>query len=332
MSAAAFKDLIARARAVTLEAEIERRGIALRGHIERCGPCPRCGGRDRFSINVNKQVWNCRGCGVGRDVIKLVEHLDGRDLTGAVKQLVGDAPLSPLAPEAAAAQTAARAEAKRRREAAEAAQHRNAGWLWSQRRAPQGTVVETYLRGRGYCGAIPPTLGFLPPRDNYPPAMIAAYCMPREIDSGELNSPLKVKAVQLTRLLPDASDRVREKNGKITIGRPLGMPIAVSSITDGLSLAITEGVEDALAYAVAGFAAWAAGSAPFLSSIMISDFITTVIIEAHPDAAAQQNISELVARLRGRPVRRGERPVKIILREAISEEGQCATSSTPPTS
>jgi hypothetical protein len=27
------------------------------------GPCPRCGGRDRFSISPSKGLWNCRGCG-----------------------------------------------------------------------------------------------------------------------------------------------------------------------------------------------------------------------------------------------------------------------------
>jgi hypothetical protein len=53
--------LIERARFVPIEGEIARRGIRLRGTIERVGPCPVCGGRDRFSINTKKRVWNCRG-------------------------------------------------------------------------------------------------------------------------------------------------------------------------------------------------------------------------------------------------------------------------------
>ncbi len=69
------------------------RGIKLRGRgPERCGACPRCGGDDRFSINTKKQVWNCRGCASGGDVIKLVEHLDGSDFKGAVETLAGAAP------------------------------------------------------------------------------------------------------------------------------------------------------------------------------------------------------------------------------------------------
>jgi hypothetical protein len=47
----------------------------MRGKIERAGPCPVCGGRDRFSVNVRKQVFNCRGCQIGGDVIKLTQLL-----------------------------------------------------------------------------------------------------------------------------------------------------------------------------------------------------------------------------------------------------------------
>jgi hypothetical protein len=48
------------ARAVRIEDEIARRGIKLRGRVDRCGPCPMCGGTDRFAINTRKQVFNCR--------------------------------------------------------------------------------------------------------------------------------------------------------------------------------------------------------------------------------------------------------------------------------
>jgi hypothetical protein len=81
---------IERARSVKIEDEIARRGIKLRGKIEKCGPCPRCGGEDRFSINTQKGVWNCRQCGVGGDVIKLVEHLDACGFIDACRTLTGE--------------------------------------------------------------------------------------------------------------------------------------------------------------------------------------------------------------------------------------------------
>jgi DNA primase len=69
---------IERARAIRVEDEVARRGIALkRAGAEQFGPCPVCGGTDRFAINVHKQVFNCRVCGAKGDVIALVQHLDG---------------------------------------------------------------------------------------------------------------------------------------------------------------------------------------------------------------------------------------------------------------
>jgi phage/plasmid primase-like uncharacterized protein len=89
---AAYELWVERARAVPIERELDRRGVQLDGKIEKCGPCPVCGGDDRFSINVKKRVWNCRQCGVGGDVIKLVEHLDGCEFIAACTTLTGEPP------------------------------------------------------------------------------------------------------------------------------------------------------------------------------------------------------------------------------------------------
>jgi hypothetical protein len=86
-----FQDRIDRARAVPIEDEVTRRGIKLAGRgSERAGPCPMCGGTDRFSINLLKGIWNCRGCQRGGDVIALVQHLDGCAFSEAVGQLVDE--------------------------------------------------------------------------------------------------------------------------------------------------------------------------------------------------------------------------------------------------
>jgi hypothetical protein len=88
-------DRVVKAHAVPIEHEIERRGIKnkLRKQgRELVGPCPVCGGDDRFSVNIAKGVWNCRGCGVGGNVIGLVEHLDHSDFKSAVTTLAGEAP------------------------------------------------------------------------------------------------------------------------------------------------------------------------------------------------------------------------------------------------
>ncbi len=88
-----FDQWVSRARGIPIEREIERRGIVLkRIGVEHVGPCPKCGGDDRFAINIAKQVFNCRGCGKGGDVIELVQHLDGVGFVGACAKLTGEPP------------------------------------------------------------------------------------------------------------------------------------------------------------------------------------------------------------------------------------------------
>jgi hypothetical protein len=94
---AEWSDWHARARAISIEREIERRGIKLRkkGLFEQVGPCPKCGGDDRFSISTSKNLWNCRGCDKGGDLIDLVQFLDGCDFNSACKILAGEPPSAP---------------------------------------------------------------------------------------------------------------------------------------------------------------------------------------------------------------------------------------------
>jgi phage/plasmid primase-like uncharacterized protein len=83
-------DHIERARAVLIEHEIARRGIRLKGvGAELIGPCPYCGGHDRFGVHTRKQVFNCRGCGAKGNVIALVQLCDSCDFKDAIETLVG---------------------------------------------------------------------------------------------------------------------------------------------------------------------------------------------------------------------------------------------------
>jgi phage/plasmid primase-like uncharacterized protein len=87
-------DLTQRARSASIETEIARRGIRLRrSGKELIGPCPRCGGTDRFSCNPGKGVWHCRQCkpaDISGDVIGLVMWLDGIEFLEAVELLTDE--------------------------------------------------------------------------------------------------------------------------------------------------------------------------------------------------------------------------------------------------
>jgi phage/plasmid primase-like uncharacterized protein len=142
-------DMIASARAVPIERVIDERGIKLRGRVERVGPCPVCGGTDRFSVNTKKQVFNCRGCAVGGDVIALVQHLDGCSFIDAYQALRGELPRNGSRkpdPERDKQLRQQRREAETRDE-----QQRliRAAHVWNEAQPIAGTPGQTYLAGRG---------------------------------------------------------------------------------------------------------------------------------------------------------------------------------------
>jgi hypothetical protein len=81
---------------LSIEQEIGRRGYWLvRRGAELVGPCPSCGGTDRFAVNEQKGIWNCRGCDKGGDVIEMVRHLDGCTFEQAITYLTGEPPPKP---------------------------------------------------------------------------------------------------------------------------------------------------------------------------------------------------------------------------------------------
>lgn len=132
---------------------------------EIAGPCPRCGGVDRFSVNATTGLWNCRGTGKGgADAISLARYLliDASFLE-AVTFLTGEPkpgrPATEPTAEEIAAQEAALAQRKADDEAARAKterannqfredERRRCHALWRAGEAAPGSLVEAYLRWR----------------------------------------------------------------------------------------------------------------------------------------------------------------------------------------
>jgi hypothetical protein len=207
--------------------------------------------------------------------------------------------------------TRARAEAAERERIVKADRLGLAEWLWAKRKPISGSIAETYLRSaRGYGGRLPETLGFLPGRGDYPPAMIAAFGLAIEPEPGKLAIGVNaVKGVHLTRLLPDGSGKAvfndPDRQAKIMVGFSIGSPIVLAPPNDLFGLTITEGIEDALsAHEAAGTGAWTAGSAarmPPLADIMPSH-IDCVTVFADDDKDGRRHASELAGRIRDRGI------------------------------
>lgn len=144
---------LAEAKLIPILEIANRLGLAdlKRGGREWVGPCPVCGGRDRFGINPDKGVWNCRQCGAG-DGLKLVSHVLGCDFKGALSWLMGEAgvdidPAEAARRKAEAAKQEAARKARAEKERANAI--RQARDIWNACKPAAGTPVTHYLRLRG---------------------------------------------------------------------------------------------------------------------------------------------------------------------------------------
>lgn len=242
-------DQIERARAVPIETEIARRGIKLRrqSRVEHEGPCPRCGGTDRFSINTAKNCWHCRGCKpdhIAGDTIGLVRWFDGVSFQQAVELLIGGNISRTGGQEFP---PAARADSEPTDDTASIA---SALRWWRESTALDGSLGELYLRLHREITELPPHLSealrYHPrcifDKDEhgkwvYRPCMLALY---RDIIS---NEPTGVHRVGLN---PDAT-----LIGRKAMGRKRGSCVKLwPDEAIGHGLVIGEGIETTIAAAM----------------------------------------------------------------------------------
>lgn len=141
------------AHAVPMAELVDRLQIGglTRAGVELVGPCPGCGGTDRFGVNLKKSIFLCRRCDARGDQIALVQLALGLDFPAALEWLAG--PRQELTPEQRAEQ-ARRAEANRRAREADADRHRRDAIalgqrIWARGRPADGSIVEDYLALRG---------------------------------------------------------------------------------------------------------------------------------------------------------------------------------------
>lgn len=137
-------ETIAQARAVDVTGLAKAYGFSGKpSGLELVGPCPGCGGRDRFSVSRAKNIWRCRQGGgdpVGGDAIALVSHVEGKGFRDAVEMLAGGADILPRNPKPATEADADHFREKERRRAFE---------LWREGRPfDRGGFVVGYLKLR----------------------------------------------------------------------------------------------------------------------------------------------------------------------------------------
>lgn len=308
------------AKAVPIETEIARRGIKLAGHrSERVGPCPVCGGRDRFSINTMKGVWNCRGCSRGGDVIDLVMYLDGVNHKTAVRALAGiDVKNLAARSEVTASRPVQSAHLPKAANSDEQNSKR-ALRIWDDAGPIAGTLAETYLRRRGL--ELPDDDGALRYYSQCPfgqttyPALIALF---RDIVTDQ----------------PKAIHRIALATGGILINKMMLGPVAGCAVKIDADenveygLTIAEGIETALGGRMLGFKpAWALGSAGALRNFPVLSGITTLSILTDndpPDANGRQAGQQAAAACAERWVAAGVEVHRMVPRRAGADMADIA--------
>lgn len=272
MASSTFAEWVAEARAVPITAPLDRVGARLKGASgELVGPCPVCGGRDRFAVNLRKRVFNCRGSGECGDVIALTRYLEACDFRVACEILTGRPPPGAEAGESAEAR-AARRNALAQREAQRARQsdedrrtearfrerERRRCWeIWRAGRPLPDTAAEAYLALRALVAPPGAPLRFLPDHPLYAhggfgapivhrgPALVAAIVGPSGRFSG-------IHATWID--LADADGKVRvadPETGELVTARKVrgsagGGHIPLVDVARPTDLVIGEGTETVL--------------------------------------------------------------------------------------
>lgn len=178
-----------------------------------------------------------------------------------------------------------------------------ARWLWRHSQPITGTLAERYLREkRRITIPLPATLRFLPESGKHPPSLIGAFGIADEPEPGVLQMDA-LRGVHLTKLRADGLDKANLEPNKIMLGRGHTLPIVLAPVNDLGGLAITEGIEEALAVReVWGVGAWAAGSASRLPSLAehVPTYVECVTVLIDPGPAGARFGNELVKRLEQR--------------------------------
>lgn len=252
-------------------ARLEIAGLRRTG-VELVGPCPHCGGRDRFGVNTRTNVFLCRRCDGKGDQIALVRLALGMDFHAALDWLCG--PAQGLT-DAEREDRRRKAEASRQRQEEIARRERdrtinNAREIWSATLDAEGTAVRHYLDRRGISPALLPkmpiSIRFAPEakylhpiageRGRYEtlhvgPAMVCAV-----VNAGNWVTAVHRTWIDLDQpkgklMLPDPSKPDALLPSKKVLGSKKGCVIRMNQSRDATTMIMAEGVETTLSAMVA---------------------------------------------------------------------------------
>lgn len=326
-----FEDWKRRAQEADILEEAIARGATLkRAGKEHTGPCPACGGKDRFSINAGKRIFNCRGS-VGGDVIGMVMHIDGLSFTQACEALTGEPPPNghskPLSEPERQERARQRLEAEARQrvlkaqqEAYEADTREAAQAIWDASRPVPGTLAEVYLRSRGIVLEKYPDVLRFHPALPYPGKSKRYPVLVSRVDDlgGALTAVWRI-------FLRDDGRKADVPNAKLGLGPSAGGAVRLGGVESHIGIA--EGVETALgAWLLNGcrYPVWS-GLSTAISSLEIPLGVDWVTIFPDGDRPVKKQGDEYQP-----AVPAGRRAANALYVRLVEEGLRCNVAAEPP--
>jgi hypothetical protein len=281
---------------------------------EYAGPCPSCGGYDRFRLNSVKKAFLCRKCdGKGKGAIDFVILATGCDFRAALEKLDAPSFAAPIKP----------AKGERTSPDEEHARNlRSAACIIAGLQPIAGTLGEQYLRSvrKIDCNAIRDVLGEVDSIGWHPSLFFREPGHP--LDGKRLGAIVTVLTDPLTAKPTGAISRtfLSQDGVKVCKARMLGGGgiCRLSADEDVLSgLHVCEGVEGALTGMAHGFRPmWAAGSTAQLRTFPILAGVTRLTVLADHDG---NRAGEAAAREVEKRWQTAGRRVRVLMRNTIGD-------------
>lgn len=240
------------------------------------GPCPACGGNDRFRFD-NKEgtgSYICGQCGSG-DGFKLIEAVTGQSFSDIAKRIDEICQNTDIQPE------------KPKRKGNPRKALRNVGR--GLQRIGHHDPVTMYLKGRGiqgitgYALRLHPALGYYERDEFNEPKLIGQFpAMVAKIEDAQG----KTESFHITYLTPDGlkADVRASKKILTPVGSIKGCAIRLAPLAK--HIAVTEGIENALAVMEGeGLPCWACVSAHGIETFQPPEGVSRVTIYADNDAS-----------------------------------------------
>lgn len=290
---------------------------ALKDAVERRGkhvPCPVHGGRDGFRVfpDVDETGGGvCNTCGYFADGFSLLMWINGWDFGRTIREVavhVGTTPVRDMRKEVSHAPSSAPDDTTRR-------EHLNRTWRESLALThPKAESARLYLARRGLSVRVPDTLRFHPELGYYADNRIVAR-YPAIIGqvTGQGGEAVTLHRTYLTADGHKAPVDAPKKLMRHPSARQLTGG-AIRLVPAGARLAVTEGIETALAVIEAtGIPAWATGNAHLLETFVPPPGVSQVLVFAdkdrpsrqHPSGHGQEAARGLVTRLWARGIQAG---------------------------